>query len=377
MAKPATAPPALFPMPVGFSVEYFDPVANSLRTFVLTVFPDQRVQMVCSNNKTFLSKTYAKDLQTTDLYIGGTVSLFSRELSIVDYADKSTRKYFEVTQSKGFVMVLPSAMGSLGEVCGDDERKAGSIGRAPSVITNAKMFRPNGKFCRPEEPPAALEDALPESGPVLALEIVAESRHGGFEGLLGVVNGLRQRYGGGVFASSTPAEASEHARYIFRQEPTGQNQQPNGGKNNSKNNEQECTLCVVKPHIVRGGRLGAVLSFVVQRGFEVADLQMLYLGEVGTEELLRPYRGVVPYHADAVRHLKSGPCGGHDVVEEFREACGPSDPEVAKALYPDSLRALLGVQQATNAVHCTDMTEDGLLECNYMFGVVAKDRYGA
>ena len=35
---------------------------------------------------------------------------------------------------------------------------------------------------------------------------------------------------------------------------------------------------------------------------------MLYLGEVGAEELLRPYRGVVSYHADAVRHLKSGPC---------------------------------------------------------------------
>lgn len=42
--------------------------------------------------------------------------------------------------------------------------------------------------------------------------------------------------------------------------------------------------------------------------------------------------------------------GGHDVVEEFREACGPSDPEVAKALYPDSLRALLGVQQVNVCV---------------------------
>lgn len=41
---------------------------------------------------------------------------------------------------------------------------------------------------------------------------------------------------------------------------------------------------------------------------QVASLQMLYLGEVGAEELLRPYRGVVSYHADAVRHLKSGPC---------------------------------------------------------------------
>ena len=37
--------------------------------------------------------------------------------------------------------------------------------------------------------------------------------------------------------------------------------------------------------------------------------------------------------------------GGDDVVEEFREACGPADPEIARALYPDSIRALLGVNQ--------------------------------
>lgn len=42
----AHATPALFPKPVGFSVEYFDPVAKSLRSFVLTVFPDRKVQMV-------------------------------------------------------------------------------------------------------------------------------------------------------------------------------------------------------------------------------------------------------------------------------------------------------------------------------------------
>lgn len=33
-------------------------------------------------------------------------------------------------------------------------------GRDPSVITNAKMFRPNGRECRSELP--ALEGALPE-----------------------------------------------------------------------------------------------------------------------------------------------------------------------------------------------------------------------
>lgn len=33
------------------------------------------------------------------------------------------------------------------------------------------------------------------------------------------------------------------------------------------------------------------------------------------------------------------------MVEEFREACGPADPEVAKELRPHSIRAILGDQQ--------------------------------
>lgn len=37
--------------------------------------------------------------------------------------------------------------------------------------------------------------------------------------------------------------------------------------------------------------------------------------------------------------------GGEKVVEDFREACGPADPEVARALYPNTIRAILGVQQ--------------------------------
>lgn len=41
---------------------------------------------------------------------------------------------------------------------------------------------------------------------------------------------------------------------------------------------------------------------------QVTAMQSMYLGELGAEELLRPYRGVVPYHGDAVRHLKSGAC---------------------------------------------------------------------
>lgn len=36
------------------------------------------------------------------------------------------------------------------------------------------------------------------------------------------------------------------------------------------NDGRACTLCVVKPHIVRDGKLGGLLSLVSQRGFDVS-----------------------------------------------------------------------------------------------------------
>jgi len=46
---------------------------------------------------------------------------------------------------------------------------------------------------------------------------------------------------------------------------------------------------------------------------------------------------------------------------------GPHDPEIAKHLKPDSLRAKFGQDKVKNGVHCTDLSEDGVLECEYFF----------
>lgn len=63
-------------------------------------------------------------------------------------------------------------------------------------------------------------------------------------------------------------------------------------------------------------------------------------------------------------------------MEEFREACGPADPEVAKALYPDSLRALLGVQQVRwYWLHAVVATYAGILcRCHHLAALPAVPR---
>jgi len=46
------------------------------------------------------------------------------------------------------------------------------------------------------------------------------------------------------------------------------------------------------------------------------------------------------------------------------------DPELARVLRPNSLRALFGLNKIKNGVHCTDLQADGPLEVNYFFSIL-------
>lgn len=75
-----------------------------------------------------------------------------------------------------------------------------------------------------------------------------------------------------------------------------------------------------------------------------------------------------------VSELASGPLVCIEIigsVNDLRQLCGPSDPEIAKVIRPNTLRALYGTDKIKNAVHCTDLEEDGVLEVEYFFSVLA------
>ncbi len=80
-----------------------------------------------------------------------------------------------------------------------------------------------------------------------------------------------------------------------------------------------------------------------------------------------------------VRQLASGPCVAMEVshgtepaasVQRLRDLVGPADPDLARTVRPHSLRARLGKNKDENAVHCTDLPEDGPLEVEYFFKIL-------
>ena len=68
-----------------------------------------------------------------------------------------------------------------------------------------------------------------------------------------------------------------------------------------------------------------------------------------------------------------GPCiameikAKDNVLESFRSLCGPYDPEISRTIRKDTIRAKYGINIAQNAIHCTDLEDDGEIEVNYIY----------
>jgi len=102
---------------------------------------------------------------------------------------------------------------------------------------------------------------------------------------------------------------------------------------------------------------------------------MFNLDRPTSEEFFEVYKGVLPEYSALAEHLTNGPCIALEIRQEnavnnFRELCGPHDPEIAKVLRANSLRAKFGIDRVRNALHCTDLPEDGILEVEYFFNIL-------
>lgn len=128
-----------------------------------------------------------------------------------------------------------------------------------------------------------------------------------------------------------------------------------------------CSCLIIKPHIIQSCKFGKVLDRILAEGFEISAMELIYLNKSNAEEFFEVYRGVLPEYIPLLEHITNGPVVVLEARQEkavlaLRQLVGPHDPQLAKLLRPNTIRSEFGIDRVKNAVHCTDLEEDGGLE---------------
>jgi len=137
-----------------------------------------------------------------------------------------------------------------------------------------------------------------------------------------------------------------------------------------------CTVAVIKPHAVSGGEAGRIISMITEQGYNITAAQLFNIDREAAQEFLEVYKTVVPDYNAMVEQLTCGSSialelsGSGDIVNSFRQFCGPADPEIGRHIRPDTIRAKFGQSKVKNAIHCTDLPEDGPLESEFFFSIL-------
>ena len=337
------------------------------------------------NRRMFLKKTRVDGLKLENLYVGGTVTIHSRQLHIVDFADEFTKKTLGTSKEKTLVMVKPDAMVKMGEIL--DRALAEGF-----TLCNAEIRRLSredaAEFYAEHRGKEFFERlmSLMTEGPVLAFEINGPDAVKRWREILGPTDptdarrdyprSVRAQFGANVTRNachgSDSVEAAQRELNFFF------GTKPRNGSRTTTATFKDTTLGLVKPHAVASGLLGKIVAETVSlgSGLSISALKMRHMEKINAQEFLEVYKGVVKEFPNMVEELISGPCvameiSGTSAHDDFRKLVGPPDPEIARHLRPDTLRAKFGVDKIKNAVHCTDLPEDAPLEVEYFFKILS------
>lgn len=346
-----------------FVVEWFDPFPQMKRQYLLKYFVDQHmVEMVdIKSKKMFLKKSPCpQQLTKDDFYVGNKIFLYSRELDIVDFGDLKTRERFAQQVQQTIVILPASTYSQWGKIL-DALTKDLLLIQANSFLFTANQSDHIIEVLQIESNRLKTSGQLSE-GVSLVVVLQADDSYVKTQQILQYF----QQYRMIGWMTSNGLQTSELFTYLFQDKQTMNSQFP------STSTLDNCTCCIVKPHAVKARQLGLILNQIIEQGYEISAIRSLLFEKQQAEEFLEVYKGVLPEYPDHVIQLSSGLCvaleiRAQDAVETFRVTAGPWDVEMAKELRPETIRGKFGLDKIRNSIHCTDLSDDAELECEYCF----------
>lgn len=384
---------------LSFIAEWFDSDPQVTKKYLLKYYPStQEVEMKGTSTRTkFLKRTKMdnQSLTKSDFYIGATIILFSRDLKLVDYGDNYTRELLYSLSETSVVLLTPNASGQAGTI-------VKLIEEADLTLVNMKTFRIEDDLIFETASMLGLDqDDLKlhhsnkddhsdnmndEMNYCIAIEFRGEKC---IERLLTTSSIIQQtilhknndKWTNILIAASDPEKVKLWKDlFITCKHP------PTAVFNTRNNNDMMTTMnkskhssslscIIIKPHAIKARMAGAIMNDILhKKQYKISAMQIFHLDRIHAVEFYEAYKTAVKNFYTMVDELCSGPILVLEVccdVDEFRNnVAGPYDVEMAKSLYPDTIRAKFGKDRIQNAIHCTDLPEESENELSYFFDIL-------
>ncbi|KAG7228702.1 hypothetical protein INR49_008480 [Caranx melampygus] len=365
-----------------FLAEWYDPIAALLRRYQLFYYPkDSSVEMFdVKNQRIFLRRTKCEDVHQEDLFVGNRVNVFSRQLNLIEYGDQYTANKLGSKNERTLALIKPDVVTKIGDALE-------LIYSSSLIVTKAKMTKLTwsqaADFYVEHQSKPFFNNLVQflSSGPVVAMELMGDEAVSVWRRLLGPADSavarreapqsVRAQFGTdgikNVGHGSDSLAAAARELEFFSHPQLGMVPQIQLSIQTAHAASSNLMPFRKLAFAESPGLTGKILNSISAAGFEISALQMFNVDRANAEEFFEVYKGVVVEYPNMVTELCSGPCmvleiHGTDTPQTFRQFCGPADPEIARHLRPTTLRALYGKDKVKNAVHCTDLPEDGVLE---------------
>ena len=346
---------------LSFVAEWYDPHPQIVKKFLLKFYPqthEVELKEVNSGRK-FLKKTKLPSLiKEADFFIRNTINIFSRDMKLVDYGDIQTSKALDKSSEKCIVIALTKTL-SLGNFIQCFEE----MGLYITSIQSQLKFQ--------KESIDALQDTIsfPLTYTIGEVAIAVSVR-----GLRALHRCNEQRSNlsvrfGQIFCTTSEEETRRVEEHIKKD---------SSSYYDTKKDLEVSTCCVIKPHIIQSRKVSSIIKSIEDGGFIVKCIDTFNLNYSDAEEFYSAYKDVLNDYNQVVKSF----CGtvvvlevtqteaSSVVVANFRKLVGPWDSSIAKELFPGSIRAKYGEDHILNAVHCTDLATDNMLELEYFLSVL-------
>ena len=128
------------------------------------------------------------------------------------------------------------------------------------------------------------------------------------------------------------------------------------------------TLLIIKPDAVKRNLSGKILMQVMDAGFKVIGMKMLWLDKEQGGQFYAIHKGK-DFYDWLVNFISSGPIvvaclQAADAPQKLRGVVGATDPKKAA---PNTVRALYGTSVGENAVHASAPDENPQREIDFFF----------